>query len=97
MGTIDERRRRGTVRRRDRAHPAEGPRAARERCCFTLSADARQRLGVHAKMLGRSESELIEEFIQRNCRRFVVQDRGGGPAGGEGEAPPAEGQGRGQG
>jgi hypothetical protein len=49
----------------------------RVKCTISLSAQASQRLGVHASMTGQDRSEVVEKLINENLRRFVVSDRGG--------------------
>lgn len=51
--------------------------AAKRKLNLVLSADAAQRLGVHALMTGTERSAIVEGWIVAHCRRFVVQDRGG--------------------
>jgi hypothetical protein len=48
-----------------------------------LTVEASQRLSVHATMLGVDRSELVEQLIRENLKRFVVSDRGGASAGAE--------------
>lgn len=45
-----------------------------------ITLEASQRLTVHAAMMGLDRSELVEQLIRDHLRRFVVSDRGGGPA-----------------
>jgi hypothetical protein len=49
-----------------------------------MSAEADQRLSVHAAMLGLDRSELVESLINLHLRRFVVSDRGGVESGNSG-------------
>lgn len=42
-----------------------------------LSAEAAQRVDLHALMTGMDRSAYIESLIMTHCRRFVVSDRGG--------------------
>lgn len=42
---------------------------------IVISADSMKRLGIQAVMTGQTQSQLIEQLIQENMRRFVVQDR----------------------
>jgi hypothetical protein len=42
-----------------------------------LSAEASQRLTVHAAMMGLDRSALVERLIDEHLRRYVVSDRGG--------------------
>lgn len=47
------------------------------KCTILLSAEADQRLAIHAAMLGVDRSSLVEKLISEHLRRFVVSDRGG--------------------
>lgn len=51
--------------------------ATKVKATLHLSVEASQRLSVHATMLGVDRSELVEQLIRENLRRFVVSDRGG--------------------
>lgn len=42
-----------------------------------LTAEAAQRVDLHALMMGLDRSSYIESLIIQHCRRFVVSDRGG--------------------
>lgn len=42
-----------------------------------LTAEAAQRVDLHALMTGQDRSAYIESLIMAHCRRFVVSDRGG--------------------
>jgi hypothetical protein len=42
-----------------------------------LSAEASQRLSVHAAMLGEDRSALVDRLIMEHLRRYRVQDLGG--------------------
>jgi hypothetical protein len=42
-----------------------------------LTLEASQRLTVHAAMMSMDRSELVEQLIRENLKRFVVSDRGG--------------------
>ena len=42
-----------------------------------LSAEASQRLDIHATMMGLDRSALVEKLINDHLRRYVVSDRGG--------------------
>jgi len=44
---------------------------------INLSPESYIRLNVHALMTGKSNSELIEEWILQNCTRFRISDHGG--------------------
>ena len=52
-----------------------------------LSVEASQRLSVHATMLGVDRSELVEQLIRENLKRFVVSDRGGSDSASEMGSP----------
>lgn len=67
-------RRRGFTVRKDAGKPAL-------KCKRTLmiTDDAWERLSIHALRSRVDKSELVETLIAENCRRFVVQDRGGRP------------------
>jgi hypothetical protein len=41
-----------------------------------LSARAFRQLGIASVMEGRTQSELVEQWILANCKRYVVSDRG---------------------
>lgn len=60
--------------RKDAAHDAP-----KRKINLVISEGAAKRFGVHALMLGRDRSEIVEEWIDAQCRRYVVQDRGGPP------------------
>ena len=65
------------TRRRSTAKTAQRPTASKVKSTIHLSVEASQRLSVHATMLGVDRSELVEQLIRENLRRFVVSDRGG--------------------
>lgn len=65
------------TRRRPAAKTATRQVAAKVKATLHLSVDASQRLSVHATMLGLDRSELVEQLIRENLKRFVVSDRGG--------------------
>lgn len=68
------------ARKRPAAKAANRPAASKVKATIHLSVEASQRLTVHAAMLGMDRSELVEQLINRHCRRFVVSDRGEGDA-----------------
>lgn len=68
----------GKARKRSAVKAANRPAASKVKATIHLSADASQRLTVHAAMLGMDRSELVESLINQHLRRFVVSDRGGG-------------------
>lgn len=51
--------------------------ASKVKKALRLSAEAAERLGVHAIKARRTESDLVEELIRLHLKRYVVQDRGG--------------------
>ena len=62
-------RKRAAVKASDRK-PAEKVKAT-----LILSAEASQRLSVHAAMVGEDRSTLVDQLIREHLRRFVVADR----------------------
>ena len=75
----------GKARKRSTAKTQARLTASKVKATIHLSAEASQRLTVHAAMMGMDRSELVESLINNHLRRFVVSDRGGleGGAGGE--------------
>jgi|ThiBio_1000_plan_1041568.scaffolds.fasta_scaffold01168_5 hypothetical protein len=69
------------ARRRSAVKTAPRPSASKVKSTLHLSVEASQRLSVHATMLGVDRSELVEQLIRENLKRFVVSDRGGSSAG----------------
>ena len=67
----------GKGRKRLAAKAASRPVAKKVKSTIHLSAEASQRLSVHAAMLGLDRSELVESLVSKHLRRFVVSDRGG--------------------
>jgi hypothetical protein len=76
----------GKPRKRPAAKPAKSQAASKVKATIHLSLEASQRLTIHAAMMGMDRSELVEQLIRENLRRFVVSDRGGNAPGGEAEA-----------
>jgi hypothetical protein len=76
------------TRRRSAVKTAQRPSASKVKSTIHLSVEASQRLSVHATMLGVDRSELVEQLIRENLKRFVVSDRGGASA--ASEATPGE-------
>ena len=74
------------TRRRPAAKTPSRQIASKVKATLHLSVEASQRLSVHATMLGVDRSELVEQLIRENLKRFVVSDRGG-----SGSAPEAGG------
>lgn len=68
------------TRRRSASKTAQRPAASKVKSTLHLSVEASQRLSVHATMLGVDRSELVEQLIRENLKRFVVSDRGGSSA-----------------
>lgn len=71
------------TRRRGAVKTPARPAASKVKSTVHLSIEASQRLSVHATMLGLDRSELIEQLIRENLKRFVVSDRGGAANGSE--------------
>ncbi len=71
----------GKTRKRTASKTASRPAASKVKSTIHLSVEASQRLSVHAAMLGLDRSELVEQLIRENLRRFVVSDRGGPESG----------------
>jgi hypothetical protein len=51
--------------------------APKVKSTLLLSAEASQRLSVHAAMLGEDRSALVDRLIMEHLRRYRVQDLGG--------------------
>lgn len=71
------------TRKRGAVKAATRPAASKVKSTIHLTVEASQRLSVHATMLGVDRSELVEQLIRENLKRFVVSDRGGASAGAE--------------
>jgi hypothetical protein len=67
----------GKPRKRASGKPPGRSAGSKVKSTIHLSAEASQRLSVHAAMLGLDRSELVEQLIGQHLRRFVVSDRGG--------------------
>jgi len=65
------------TRKRSAVKTSSRPVATKVKATLHLSVEASQRLSVHATMLGVDRSELVEQLIRENLKRFVVSDRGG--------------------
>ncbi len=76
----------GKSRKRSAAKAAKPQAASKVKATIHLSVEASQRLTVHAAMMGMDRSELVEQLIRVNLRRFVVSDRGGNAPDGEAAA-----------
>jgi len=77
------------TRKRPAAKTPTRQTASKVKATLHLSVAASQRLSVHATMLGVDRSELVEQLIRENLKRFVVSDRGGANAGNELGSPEA--------
>lgn len=64
-------------RKRSAAKAAGRPSGEKVKATIHLTLEASQRLTVHAAMMGMDRSELVEQLIRENLKRFVVSDRGG--------------------
>ncbi len=73
-------------RKRSAAKAAKLPGTEKVKATIHLSMEASQRLSVHATMMGRDRSELVERLVNQHLKRYVVSDRGGGPDGSEPQA-----------
>jgi hypothetical protein len=71
----------GKARKRPVVKAAGRPAAGKVKATLHLSAEASQRLSVHAAMTGTDRSGLVESLIVQHLRRFVARDRGGGEGG----------------
>ncbi len=58
----------GKARKRSSVRAANRPAASKVKATIHLSADASQRLTVHAAMLGMDRSELVESLINQHLR-----------------------------
>jgi len=67
----------GRTRKRLTVKAANRHATSKVKATIHLSAEASQRLSVHAAMTGQDRSELVESLIVQHLRRFVVSDRGG--------------------
>jgi hypothetical protein len=56
--------------------PLAEPGRAKVKTTMELSAEALERLHIHARKFGVSHSELLEELINTGLRRFYVADKG---------------------
>ena len=68
----------GKPRKRSAAKAAGRQSSEKVKATIHLTVESSQRLTVHAAMMGMDRSELVEQLINENLRRFVVSDRGGG-------------------
>ncbi len=73
----------GKPRKRPAAKGAKAQGVGKVKSTIHLTLEASQRLTVHAAMMGMDRSELVEQLIKENLRRFVVSDRGGDTPGDE--------------
>lgn len=67
----------GKARKRPTAKAATRQTVSKVKCTINLTAEASQRLDIHATMMGLDRSALVERLISDHLRRFVVSDRGG--------------------
>lgn len=64
--------------KRRRVGESAGPReGAKVKKTVSLTIETARRLGVHAKMTGRTDSDVAESILSAGLRRFRVQDHGG--------------------
>jgi predicted alternative tryptophan synthase beta-subunit len=63
-------------RKRQTAKPSDHQ-AVKKGTTVYLSPDALERLIIHATKAGLDRSAYLEDLINKNCRRYVVHDRGG--------------------
>lgn len=68
-------------RKRSAVKAASRPSGEKVKATIHLTLEASQRLTVHAAMMGMDRSELVEQLIRENLKRFVVSDRGGASEG----------------
>jgi hypothetical protein len=73
----------GKGRKRQTAKAASGRAVSKVKCTFHLTAEASQRLDIHATMSGQDRSEVIEALVNLHCRRWIVSDRGGADGAGD--------------
>ncbi len=67
----------GKGRKRIAAKAATRQTVIKVKSTIHLSAEASQRLDIHATMMGLDRSALVEKLINDHLRRYVVSDRGG--------------------
>ena len=67
----------GKGRKRITAKTATRQTVIKVKSTIHLSAEASQRLDIHATMMGLDRSTLVEKLINDHLRRYVVSDRGG--------------------
>jgi len=69
---------RGGVAKRQRKGNGGGPAVPPPvKATVRISAEADNRLGVHAQMTGLTRSAIVEALVIEHLRRYVVSDRGG--------------------
>lgn len=76
----------GKPRKRSAAKASKPQAASKVKSTIHLTVESSKRLTVHAAMMGMDRSELVEQLIRENLRRFVVSDRGGNTPDGEAAA-----------
>jgi hypothetical protein len=67
----------GKTRKRSAVKTAGRQNGEKVKATIHLTLEASQRLTVHAAMMSMDRSELVEQLIRENLKRFVVSDRGG--------------------
>jgi hypothetical protein len=74
------------TRKRSAAKAASGQKPKKLKATIHITAEADQRLSIHATMMKMDRSELVEFLIENHLKRYVVQDRGGEVASGDAAA-----------
>lgn len=62
-------------RKRATVKPSQRPAVEKHKLTLYVTAEAAQRLAVHATMTGTDRSALVESLIREQLKRFVVSDR----------------------
>ena len=62
-------------RKRPTAKASDRKGGEKVKATLILSAEASQRLSIHAAMVGEDRSSLVDQLIREHLRRFVVADR----------------------
>lgn len=65
----------GKGRKRASGKAASGQGTGKVKATIHISAEADRKLSIHATMLGMDRSELVEDLIHKQLKRFVVSDR----------------------
>jgi hypothetical protein len=63
------------TRKRPAVKASGGKAGEKVKATLILSAEASQRLSIHAAMVGEDRSTLVDQLIREHLRRFVVADR----------------------